>query len=99
MYTYTPTTEKAKTIRQELKQLGYNNKKVSVRCDGGSINVTLKFIPNTEQVKEVKKVAEKFEKIHYDEATGEILSGGNTFVFVEYPRNEEELKRQSRYLY
>ena len=99
MYIYISTTERAKIIRQELKQLGYNNKKVSVRCDGGSINVTLKFIPNTEQVKEVKKVAEKFEKIHYDEVTGEILSGGNTFVFVEYPRNEEELKRLSCYLY
>ena len=98
MYTYIPTTERAKNIRQELKQLGYNNKKVSVRCDGGSINVILKFIPNTEQVKEVKKVAEKFEKIHYDEATGEILSGGNTFVFVEYPQNEKELKSKLRYL-
>lgn len=35
MYTYIPTTERAKNIIQELKQLGYNNKKVSVRCDGG----------------------------------------------------------------
>lgn len=32
----------------------------------------------------VKAIAQKYEKIDRCEATGEILAGGNTFVFVDY---------------
>ena len=93
MYTYTPTSEKIKLIREQLKQLGYNNRKISVTDGGGtlesSIRVWVKFVPTPEQLQEIKEVAEKFKQVNYDKATGEILGGGNTFVNVSYPRREK----------
>lgn len=97
MYTYISTSDKIKIIREQLKQLGYNNRKVSVTDGGGTlescIRVRVKFVPILEQIQEIKEVAEKFRQVLYDEATGEILGGGNTFVDVSYPRNEDERKR------
>ena len=78
------TKEKIKAIREQFKQLGYNNRKISVTDGGGtlesSIRVRVKFVPILEQIQEIKEVAEKFRQVLYDEATGEILAGGNTFV-------------------
>ncbi|AVM51534.1 hypothetical protein [Capnocytophaga sp. oral taxon 878] len=91
------TKEKIKAIREQFKLLGYNNRKISVTDGGGtlesSIRVRVKFVPILEQIQEIKEVAEKFRQVLYDEATGEILAGGNTFVNVSYPSNEDERKR------
>lgn len=35
-------------------------------------------------IDDVEKLAKRFESVDRDERTGEILSGGNTYIFVEY---------------
>lgn len=35
-------------------------------------------------IKEIEQLAKGYESYERDEFTGEILSGGNTFVFVNY---------------
>ena len=77
-------TEKAKTIRAELKkELGLNNKHVSVRKNSCSIRVYIKSEEAYKVIDKIEKIAEKQESYQRDEATGEILCGGNTFVFTE----------------
>jgi len=77
-------TEKAKAVRVEIKkELGFNSREVKVRKDGCAINVKLDSIEAVKKINEIEKVANKFENVRYDERTGEILGGGNTFVFVE----------------
>lgn len=39
--------------------------------------------PTVEIEKQIKSMVSKYESIDRDEATGEILSGGNTYVFVD----------------
>ena len=46
-----------------------------------SINIDIKTLVSKSAVKEI---AQKYEKIDRCEVTGEILSGGNTFVSVNY---------------
>jgi hypothetical protein len=46
-----------------------------------SINIDIKTLVSKSAV---KKITSRYEKIDRCEATGEILSGGNTFVFVNY---------------
>ena len=75
----TSSAFKAKQVREALKAK-FPKIKFSVRASNGSaINVTYK---NAIPSKLVKDVAENFEEIDRDHMTGEILSGGNTFVFV-----------------
>lgn len=77
------TAETAKALRQELKRHGYNSRKISVRCrDYSAIWVTINDLAIDS--KEIEKIAHKFEVYQTDERTGEILCGGNLFVFVEY---------------
>lgn len=72
----------AKDIRQGLKEkFGYNRNYVRVRCDSTAINVTA--IDYKVNCTEVEKYVNKFRSVDYDEVNGEILEGGNLFVFFE----------------
>lgn len=78
--------ELGNAIRKKIKALGYTSKDVSVRVsDAGyetAVHIYIKNMAVNEQA--VKGVAKSFEYIDRDERSYEILSGGNTFVFVEY---------------
>ncbi len=76
------TTQKAATIRNELKTFGINSRMVSVSVPHyGSIRVVIRVA--TVALSLVEAVANKHESIDRDQF-GEILSGGNTFVWVSY---------------
>lgn len=78
--------ELGNAIRKKIKALGYTSRDVSVRVsDAGyetAVHIYIKNMAVNEQA--VKGVAKSFEYIDRDERSYEILSGGNTFVFVEY---------------
>lgn len=74
--------EKAKEIRKALnKEMGLTSKEVSVRSSG-SLDIAIKDL--TVNKDKVESIAMRYESIHRCEYSGEILSGGNTFVFVEF---------------
>ena len=75
-------SERVVAIIQALKEHGYNNRKVGVRYDGYAIWLTIKDLAI--DIKEIEQLAKGYESYERDEFTGEILSGGNTFVFVNY---------------
>lgn len=75
-------SERIAAIRQVLKEHGYSNRKVGVRYDGYAILLTIKDL--SINIKEIEKLTKGYESYERDEITGEILSGGNTFVFVDY---------------
>lgn len=72
----------AKQVKDFLRTHGIETKNIRVSSEN-SINVKL-LDPKLDYDKISQLLAEEFESYQRDEATGEILSGGNTFVFVEY---------------
>lgn len=74
--------ERLAAIRKELKEHGYNNRRVGVSYDGYAIRLKIKELAIDK--KEIENIAMKYENYSRDERTGEILSGGNTFVIVDY---------------
>ena len=74
----------AKIIREALKsELNLNRTKVSVRSPYyGCVNVEVHDA--TADYDAVKEIAKRQKSISRCEASGEILCGGNTFIFVEY---------------
>ena len=95
MNAYLSTTDRAATIRKELKSKhGWTSRDVSVRADyysmGSSIRVVIK---NPAVVKDtVTAIVEQHESIDRD-ASGEILSGGNRFVDVSYSHDACDVLR------
>lgn len=85
--------ERSKAIREEIKKLGYNTKQVSVRsryCGySDATDITVKDL-NCD-IKAIEKACTKFESIDYDQYSGEILSGGNTYISVKW--DYEALKK------
>jgi len=74
--------EKAKEIRALLKKdFGLTARDVSVRSTS-SINLNIKTAKALALREKIKKAVAKFERVFRDHVTGEILAGGNTFVFV-----------------
>ncbi len=77
---------KAQTVRAELKANGINSRQVSVRTDnygmGSSLHVTIRDAGISPE--QVVPIAYKAERISRCEYSGDILSGGNTYVFVGY---------------
>lgn len=74
--------QKAAEIRKQLKTLGYSTRDVSVRSDHNSLDITIRR--NGLNVKAIRDIANSFENIRRCEASGEILSGGNTYVTVGF---------------
>lgn len=78
-------SEKAKSIRSELKKAGFTSRQVSVKhryCGySSSYHITIKD-GNVSEL-QIKDICKSFESVDYDERTGEILEGGNDYVFVE----------------
>lgn len=90
------TTETAKLIRNELKGL-FPKQKFSVRKQHvGAINVS--WLDGVAHDK-VQPVLRKHERYQRDEATQEILQGGNTFIFAERSvseKNKEKIRKKIR---
>lgn len=80
--------EKAAEIRKELKAAGIK-KGVSVTSaiHGCEECITVKVKDPTIDIREVRAHAEKWSKVDYDQYSGEVLGGGNTFVFTDYAYN------------
>ena len=74
--------QKAAEIRSQLKTLGYTSRDVSVRSDHNSLDITIRR--NGLKVKAIRDIANSAEKIDRCESSGEILSGGNTYVFIRF---------------
>ena len=79
------STEKAKAIRAELKKAGFTSRQVSVKhryCGySSSYHITIKD-GNVSEL-QIKDICKRFESVDYDERTGEILEGGNDYIFVD----------------
>lgn len=75
-----------KEIAAELKEAGYNSRKVSVSVKdaGWSTKIDITIKDPTVNAHEIEAIVNKRESIDRDERTGEILAGCNTYVFVAY---------------
>ena len=78
--------EKAKAIRAELKAHGYNSRRIGVtlKYEGYSSVIRVTIKEKDIDKKEIESIADKYKFYVTDERTGEILSGGNTFIRVSY---------------
>ena len=76
----------SKTIRNKLKMAGYTSKHVSVRSQSYSMGSSIKVEIKSAHVDPAIVLAASNceEKISYCQSSGEILSGGNRFVNVEF---------------
>jgi len=86
--TLTEGKEEAQAIRNILKkEFGLSSRDVSVKNQNGglssAVNVKIKSMKALPYYKKIKNIGEDFQSYDTDEYTGEILSGGNTYVFVE----------------
>lgn len=75
-----------KEITAELKEAGYNSRKVSVSVKdaGWSTKIDITIKDPTVNAHEIEAIINNRESIDRDERTGEILAGCNTYVFVAY---------------
>ena len=76
----------AMEVKKAIKESGISTKGISVRKTYGGYSVVFHITVKdlTLDLKEIKKAVNKFQEIGYDEATGEVLEGANTYIFVEY---------------
>lgn len=78
--------EIAQEIRKALKENGYSRKDISVRSSyiGYSSRFDVSIKNPLIRYSEVKEIVKRYENYERDIASGEILEGGNDFVFVSY---------------
>jgi len=75
------TGQQAKKI---IKDLGFDTSKVSCTVRRGSYSLTVTIKDIHIPLEPIQEALAKFEKIDRCEYSGEILQGGNHFVFVNY---------------
>lgn len=91
---YKTPAEQAAEIRATLKKThGWNGRQVSVTAQVFSMgsSITVKIKDPTVPIKVVEAVAKEAEKIDRCEITGDILSGGNRYVHVNYTSEAEKV--------
>lgn len=76
--------ERTKAIRTALKKAGYKLNQFSIRssCSGYSDSTTVEIKDMGIDPIEVKKIVSNYKKVYFDEF-GEVLQGGNTYIFVK----------------
>ncbi|MCR0262480.1 hypothetical protein MKC73_01020 [[Clostridium] innocuum] len=74
------------SIKKELQEHGISPRKVSVKISdhGFSSSIHVKIKDPHINRSEVRAILLHHQEYERDEHTGEILEGGNTFLFVEY---------------
>ena len=86
----------SKEIKKHLKENGIDTKNISVKGSNcgysESFNITIKDI--NIDIEKVRELAKTFESYERDERTGEILEGGNTYIFVNYDYNTLKLANE-----
>lgn len=79
----------SKEIKKSIVNLGYKASEISVRQQNGGYSeafyITLKS-PYID-INKVNRTVAKYQCYEIEERTGEILAGGNTFIFVRYEDN------------
>lgn len=73
-------------IRTDLKAIGYSAAKVSVRRRPGGIERSIHITIRDASVDHVKvaEIGDGYESIRRCEASGDILGGGNTYVWIHW---------------
>lgn len=86
----------SKEIKKYLKENGIDTKNINVKGSNcgysESYNITIKDIKV--DIEKVRELVKKFESYEIDERTGEILEGGNTYIFVNYDYNTLKLANE-----
>lgn len=85
-----------KEIKKALKEKGYASKDISIRKKYGGYSVAYYVKIKTPYIDKdaISKIVRKFESFEMCQASGEILMGGNTYIFVSYENSKvEELSR------
>lgn len=74
------------TIKNELKDAGYNTRdfSVSVKDCGYSTSIRVKIKNPEINRKNVENLLRSHEEYERDRASYEILEGGNTYLFIDY---------------
>lgn len=91
--------EEAVAIRTALKkELGLSSRDVSVKSSYGgmssSVKVNIKTLKALQLKSKIENIGSGEESYQTDDASGEILGGGNTFIFVEIDwKFREELQK------
>jgi hypothetical protein len=73
--------EKAE-IKASIKALGLKTTDVTVRHNHSTITFTVRSMAALDKIAAIKDFAYSLKSVYYDEVSGEILGGGNTFVYV-----------------
>jgi hypothetical protein len=73
------------SIREALRNAGYNQRMVSVRSRRGGYesSITVEILSPNVNFRQVEEIANGFERVDRCQVSGEILAGGNVFVHVE----------------
>lgn len=81
--------EVGQAIRNDLSEKGYKSRDINVRTgySGYSSTVDLTIKDLAIQRNEIVKLVNRYKVMSYDDQTGEILLGGNTYIRVEYDFN------------
>lgn len=79
------TSELRKQVRQAVKNFGLTKEDVSisVKCSGYSDRVDVRAKKEID-FKGLQNELSKFKYVDRD-STGEILAGGNTYIFIHHP--------------
>jgi hypothetical protein len=80
--------DEAKAIRDILKkEFGLSSRDVSLKTRSGqtssAVTVSIKTMKALGFLGKIKNLAKDFDKYDFDQASGEILQGGNTFIFTD----------------
>lgn len=84
--------EIAKIMRELFKKLGYGTQELSIKISRGTaIYVKIKTYKASLDKDFIETTANRFKRVDYDKYSGEILAGGNLFVFTDI---DDSVKQQ-----